>query len=84
MTFEEAERKLANFARGRYHSLSYELTTFSSGNREAECMVYVDGLGQKTGPTWATALGLIGAIDYSSKEAPAEELGEKGVTENVG
>jgi len=51
-----AKGQLKKLAAGQYHSLSYELTEYSSGEKEITCSVYIDGYGRKEASTWDEAL----------------------------
>ena len=56
MTFIEAKNEMKKLADGKYYSLKYEFTEFSSGVLEAECYLYVDPSISVTAPTWDSAL----------------------------
>lgn len=43
MTFKQAKRKLKRLAKGRYHALSVELKECSSGSKETQCGLYIEG-----------------------------------------
>ena len=79
MTFQEADKELAEIAVGKYRSLTYDLSTFGSGRCEVECSVYVDGLGHHTAPTWREALDNLKAmiapkpVALDATEAPINE-----------
>ncbi len=58
MTFEQAERKLARIAKGKYHAITYDLTTFAKRRpleRQSKCTVYIDAGFSGVGHTWADA-----------------------------
>jgi len=79
MTFKEAKDKLKSLAGGRYHSLSYELTEFRSGQLEVKCWVYVDPRISIEGSNWKDVLmkmeiELKGESQVDSSEAPNEEI----------
>ena len=51
-----AKGQLKKLADGEYHSLTYELSEYSSGRRESTCKVYIDRYDYATAPTWDDAL----------------------------
>lgn len=59
MNFKQAAEKLEKIADGRYHSLSYDLTTlsekFGKGRKEQNCKIYIDRLSWHCGTTWDDA-----------------------------
>ncbi len=70
MNFVEAKQKLKKVAKGRYHSLRYEVTEDASGDLTQVCVVYIDGSEILEAPSWAEAFGLL--AEY--KIDPVEEL----------
>ena len=61
MTFAEAKQRLKEVARGRYHSVEYDLTEFAEdcGSRqETTCTLYIDGEGLFHGPTFEDVFAL--------------------------
>ena len=56
MKFDEAKAKLAEIADGKYHSLSYELNEYSSGELKVVCQVYIADLDYCKASTWQEAL----------------------------
>ena len=78
MKFKEAKDELKSLAKGKYHSLSYELTEFISGRLEAECSLYIAPRIPVRGSTWQEAfikmkIALGGESQVDSSEAPGEE-----------
>lgn len=78
MTFGEAKTRLKGLAGGRYHTIGFSLTEFSSGDVKATCSVYIDGGSHHEGPTWEAAFrslcGCYGTKENDATEmAPAEE-----------
>ena len=76
MTFEEAEKELAEIAKGEYHSLRYKRTTTGHGDVEAECSVYVDGVNWYSSNTWRSVLDILKKemsvkMSIDKTEAPA-------------
>ena len=59
MTFEKAKQELAKLADGKYYSISYGFTRFSSDIEEVECGVYIDGFNWFVGSKWEVALDMI-------------------------
>jgi hypothetical protein len=55
MTFTEAEAKLAEIAAGKCRALSFQMTTYSSGNSDTTCSIYVSGHNWHSGGTWDEA-----------------------------
>lgn len=43
MTFLEAKAALKDLAKGEYHSISYEISEYSSGGLDIKCTLYVHG-----------------------------------------
>lgn len=97
MTFEEAKKKMKEIARGKYHSLSYELTVFHThpdrtegSEAEVNCRLYLDPKIVGEGQTWAIAFkNLMKGINPRNNpkpdltEQPGEDVGEpKGKEEN--
>ena len=62
MTFAEAKQRLKKVARGRYHSIEYELAEFDEhygdGRQETTCTLYIDGEGLFHGPTFEDVFAL--------------------------
>jgi len=57
MTFLEAKTALKELAKGEYHSISYEISEYSSGGLEIKCTMYVHGYRHTTDcKTWEDAL----------------------------
>ena len=74
MTFETARKNLAKLADGKFRSISYELTEFSSGKAEVSCTVYIDGFNHFFAPTWEGALNkLKQAMEPKPTEIDPEE-----------
>ncbi len=69
MTFQEAKNELLKLANGEFNSISYELTTFHTGETEVECSVYLGGYGYSKGVTWEMALS-----ELKTKIGIAEEI----------
>lgn len=64
MNFITAKKKLKRLAKGRFHTLSYEIRDYgkliySTEKLEVICSVYVDGYTHYTGRTWKIALDLL-------------------------
>ena len=79
MKFLEAKDRLKVLAKGRYHSLSYELTESKEGQLRVKCWVYVDPRISVTSSNWEDALGKIGIelkseSQVDSSEAPDGEI----------
>lgn len=55
MTFKEAENRLQSLAIGRFFSITYEKTTYSSGEVRTDCRLYIDGPGWFNGNTFDAA-----------------------------
>jgi len=55
MKFIEAKEKLKIIAKGKYHSLRYELTEHTDGEQVVRTALYIDGLDHFSGPTWEDA-----------------------------
>jgi len=55
MKFAEAEKRLAEIAHGRYHSLEYEKLTHEAGRIETNCGIYIDGEDWYHASTWSAA-----------------------------
>lgn len=82
MTFLEAKDELKKLAKGKMHSITYELTEHASGAFENRCELYIDPRISSEGKTWKEALdkmriklGGCGEIDLS--ESPDEEMKEE-------
>ena len=43
MKFQDAKDKLEKLAKGKYHTIRYELTEYRSGKQCTRCTLYVDG-----------------------------------------
>ncbi len=56
MTFQEAKNELLKLANGQFNSISYELTTFHTGETQCKCEVYLDGYGFSEDVTWEKTL----------------------------
>lgn len=74
MTFTEARNEMKKLARGKYYSIAYALSEFSSGSLEVECYLYLDPRISVTAQTWDLALALmkqkLGLIPVDSSEFP--------------
>ena len=57
-----AKKKLEKLANGKYHSISYELTTFRTGEERPECTLYIDGGKHHQGRTWESAFDSLQGI----------------------
>lgn len=55
MKFDEAEKKLAEIANGKFHSLQYERDTHRTGEQETKCRIYIEGERFHNGNTWEDA-----------------------------
>jgi len=51
-----AKGQLKKLANGQYHSISYEVTEYSSHRIEKRCAVYIPQYDYSVGPTWNDAL----------------------------
>lgn len=71
MKFSEAKSKLKELARGKYHSISFEVSEYTHGNRETGCTLYIDGHSHATGYTWEEAFS---ALERLIEGAPVEEI----------
>lgn len=69
MTFKSAHEKLKTIAAGRYFSMSYDLSTFSSGRMEQRCLIYIDKNISGTGDTWESAFTKLHAEMYPDGNA---------------
>jgi len=62
MIFKELKKmpyvkgQLKKLAKGKYHSLSYEITEFHTGDSVEVCTVYINRYSHSTGYTWDDAL----------------------------
>ena len=56
MNFEEAKKELLRIAEGRYIAINRETFVHSDSDERTDCIVYVDGFGHHTAPTWVEAL----------------------------
>lgn len=56
MTFEEAEAKLGEMAKGRFHSIYYNRTHYCDCRVDQGCRVYIDGYDMASGRSWDEAL----------------------------
>lgn len=82
MTFKEAKDELKRLAKGRYHSIEYDLTEYSNGKLEAGCRLYIDPKISVRASTWSEGLSMMkeklemefGQTECLS-EIPGEELG---------
>ena len=73
MTFKQAEQSMRRIAKGRYHSILFELTTDQRGNQRTECRVYLDPSLAGTGPTWAKAFEALDN-EMNPKPIPVEQI----------
>jgi len=68
MTFKNAYKELKKLANGRYHCIDFELTTYSNGDRETRCGVYIDQTEWFFRTTWKDALEALRAhLAYNPK-----------------
>jgi hypothetical protein len=72
MTFQEAQEKLDAIAAGRYHCIKYEVTTYDSGRRRAECTLYLEDYAHATGATWSHAFDRLDARIRGEEIDPTE------------
>ena len=75
MKFQQAAEKLKEMAGGKYHSISYEMTTYASGDQRASCKMYIEGLGWTSDvPTWESALdyaqAMLDGTNIDTAQAP--------------
>ncbi len=83
MKFLDAKAELKELAKGKYHSMNYELTECKSGKLEAKCFLYIDPNISSSGETWEDALNKMKVklgitkekVDLS--EVPGEEEGKE-------
>lgn len=74
MKFLEAKDRLKVLAKGRYHSLSYELTELKSGDLRVKCWAYVDPSISTEGSNWKDVLIEMQIKLIDSSETPDEEI----------
>ncbi len=56
MDFLQAKRKLKKLAKGKYHTVRYEVTEFSDrGGLSQTCTLYIDGHNFEYGANWEQA-----------------------------
>lgn len=60
MTFQEAEKEVAELARGGYHFIHIGITFFAGGERRSNCFVFWDNEGA-TASTFRAAIDLVKA-----------------------
>ena len=70
MTFKQAKKKLKAMAKGRYHSIKYDLSEHSGGDQEAVCTLYIADRGMPSAPTWDQAFALLENKQPDMTEAP--------------
>ena len=70
MTFAEAKADLRRFAKGKYFSLSYSFSEFSSKDTENECGVYVDKLDWHKADSFEDAIRKLKGV--SAEKSPIE------------
>lgn len=71
MKFSEAKDKLKELAKGKYHSLTFDFSEYSSGKIESQCRLYISEHGSKEGSTWEEAFA---ALEKEINGAPVEEF----------
>jgi len=59
MTFKEAEREVHQLTEGKYHSITYNRTTFDDGGKVQTCRVYCDKYGGFNSNTFDAAINLL-------------------------
>jgi len=55
MKFSEAKDRLKELAGGRYHSIHFEMSEYTTGEQETECWLYIDDRCSVKGQTWEQA-----------------------------
>ncbi len=68
MNHIEAVKSLQMLYPETYTSASLEITTYSDGQVQAKCTVYVDGLKHHSGPTWEDAFRSLEAAGRTSEQ----------------
>jgi hypothetical protein len=81
MKFKEAKDELKKMAKGKYHSIQYQLVEYASGILECECYLYVDPNTSVTTSNWKDSLYKMRMILEPSQkvelsEMPGEELND--------
>ncbi len=56
MNFIEARSKLKKLAKGKYHTIQYQMSEVREEDLAQECTVYIDGFSHHYGETWELAL----------------------------
>lgn len=78
MTFQEAKKELETLVKGKYHTITYELTVFQGFHNEANCIIYVEGFKHFQHPTWRGCLDLLQvALRKQANPDPEEEPREE-------
>lgn len=54
-----AKSQIKKLAKGRAHSLDYDVIEYTSGDTKETCSVYIDGYGYSDAGTWDEALALM-------------------------
>lgn len=75
MTFQEAKKKLAEMAGGKYYSIKYEEVTASNRQSRVICTAYIDGHAHTQDcPTWEASLDCMQRmLDGRTLESQAPE-----------
>ena len=55
MNFQQAKDKLKKLAKGKYHSISYEISEYPPDGLEQKCSVYISGYNWEQEKTWELA-----------------------------
>jgi hypothetical protein len=82
MKFSEAKDELKKLAKGKMHSITYELIEYASGAFDTRCDLYIDSRISSSGTIWKDALDKIriklgGCGEVDLTEAPGEEKGKE-------
>lgn len=59
MNLQQAKAELSQLANGKYHSIRYNLTEYSTGEQKQICEVYINGEDIFSAPTFRQALNLL-------------------------
>lgn len=76
MNFKNAKKKLEKIAKGKYHTLDYEITDYGNGNVAQQCQIYIDGLKHFKGETWELAFNALEQDIASPRKAKIESIEE--------
>jgi len=76
MNIKTAKKKLAKIAKGKFHSVQYDITDIGNGELKQECSIYISGMSWHLGETWEEAFSSLQKATAKPKTVVIESIEE--------